>query len=142
MIIPELPAYLTGLGGGDYKGFIIALFTLTAALSRPFSGELADSIGRVPVMVIGATVCGIAALFYPLISSVAGFMLLRLFHGFSTGFKPTGTSAYVADIIPKHKRGEAMGFVGFFGSLGMATGPSLGPLIANFCIWGNCYSNS
>jgi len=30
MIIPELPAYLSSLGGEDYKGLIIALFTLTA----------------------------------------------------------------------------------------------------------------
>lgn len=131
MIIPELPAYLTRLGGGEYKGLIIALFTLTAGLSRPFSGKLADTVGRVPVMVVGATVSGVAALFYPLVSGVAGFMLLRLFHGFSTGFKPTGTSAYVADIIPVHKRGEAMGYVGFFGSLGMAAGPSFGPIIAD-----------
>ncbi len=130
MIIPELPAYLTSLGGGDYKGLIIALFTLTAAMSRPFSGKLADKVGRVPVMVVGALVSAIAALFYPLVTSVAGFMILRLFHGFSTGFKPTGTSAYVADIIPVEKRGEAMGIVGFFGSLGMAAGPSFGPLLA------------
>jgi len=57
MIIPELPAYLTSLGGGEYKGLIISVFTLTAAISRPFSGKLADTIGRIPVMVIGAGVC-------------------------------------------------------------------------------------
>ena len=36
MIISELPAYLDSLGGGEYKGLIIALFTLAAGLSRPF----------------------------------------------------------------------------------------------------------
>ena len=50
MIIPELPAFLTSLGGEDYKGLIIALFTLTAGISRPFSGKLADTIGRVPII--------------------------------------------------------------------------------------------
>ncbi|WP_416866517.1 MAG: hypothetical protein ACMVP2_02035 [Imperialibacter sp.] len=33
MIIPELPAFLTSIGGGDYKGLIISVFTLTAGLS-------------------------------------------------------------------------------------------------------------
>ena len=57
MIIPELPSYLSSLGGEDYKGFIIALFTLTAGISRPFSGKLADTIGRIPVIIVGAVVC-------------------------------------------------------------------------------------
>lgn len=130
MIIPELPSYLTSLGGEDYKGLIISLFTLTAGLSRPFSGKLADKIGRIPVMIFGAVVCFVVSLLYPLITSVIGFLFLRFVHGFSTGFTPTGTSAFVADIIPFNKRGEAMGIQSLFGSLGMAAGPALGGYIA------------
>ncbi|MGY6557729.1 MAG: MFS transporter [Nitritalea sp.] len=130
MIIPELPAYLSSLGGEEYKGLIIALFTLTAGLSRPFSGKLADKIGRKPVMVVGAAVCFGVSLFYPLLTTVAGFLLLRFIHGFSAGFTPTGTSAYVADIVPFQRRGEAMGIQSLFGSLGMAAGPAAGGYIA------------
>ena len=42
LLLPELPDHLTRLGGGEYKGYIIALFTLTAGLSRPFTGKLAE----------------------------------------------------------------------------------------------------
>lgn len=131
MIIPELPSYLTSLGGAEYKGLIISLFTLTAAISRPFSGKLADTIGRIPIMIIGAAVCFVIGFVYPLVGSVAGFLFLRLLHGFSTGFKPTGTSAYVADVVPMDRRGEAMGILGVFGSLGIAAGPALGGIIAS-----------
>lgn len=131
MIIPELPDYLTSLGGEEYKGLIISLFTITAGLSRPFSGKLADKIGRIPVMVVGGAVCILAGFLYPVTGSVAAFLLLRFLHGFSTGFTPTGTSAYVADVIPMEKRGEAMGLIGLSGSLGMAAGPALGGAIAN-----------
>lgn len=134
MIIPELPSYLSSLGGEDYKGLIIALFTLSAGLSRPFSGKLADRMGRIPVMVFGAIICVLVSLLYPVITSVAGFLFLRFIHGFSTGFTPTGISAYVADIIPFNKRGEAMGLQSLFGSLGMAAGPALGGYIS--IIWG------
>jgi MFS family permease len=130
MLIPELPNYLTSLGGEDYKGLIIALFTLTAGLSRPFSGKLADTIGRVPVMVFGVIVCIITGLLYPILTSVAGFLFLRFMHGMSTGFKPTAISAFVADITPFQRRGEAMGMMGLFSSLGMASGPAIGSLIA------------
>lgn len=134
MMIPELPAYLTSLGGEDYKGYIIGLFTITAGLSRPFSGKMTDTIGRIPVMVFGSVVCVICSLLYPLVSSVAAFLLLRFFHGFSTGFKPTGTAAYVADLVPFFRRGEAMGMVGLFSTIGLSLGPAIGGGIAH--IWG------
>lgn len=130
MIIPELPAYLAAMGGEKYMGWIIALFTLTAGLSRPFSGKLTDTVGRVPAMVIGSSVCFLAGLLYPWTSTVTAFLLLRVFHGFSTGFKPTGTSAFVADLSPSGKRGEALGVQGFFASIGMASGPVLGSYLA------------
>lgn len=130
LIIPELPDYLTSLGGGNHKGLIIPLFTLTAGLSRPFSGRLTDTIGRIPIIIYGVFVCIIAGFLYPILTTVAGFFLLRLIHGMSTGFKPTATSAYVGDIAPLSRRGEAMGILGLFGSLGMAAGPAIGSWIA------------
>lgn len=135
MLIPELPAYLAGLGGEDYKGLIIALFTLTAAISRPFSGKLTDTIGRVPVMAVGSLVCFLCGFLYPILTSIAGFLFLRLIHGFSTGFKPTATAAYVADLVPAGKWGEAMGVHGVCFSTGLAIGPAIGSAItANFSI--------
>jgi len=130
MLIPELPAYLSSMGGGEYKGLIIALFTLTAGISRPFSGKLTDTVGRVPVMAVGSIVCFVCGFLYPVLSSVAGFLLLRLVHGFSTGFKPTATAAYVADIIPRERWGEAAGIHGLCFSLGMAIGPAVGSAIS------------
>jgi MFS family permease len=132
MMIPELPAYLSSLGGAQYKGLIIALFTLTAGISRPFSGKLTDTIGRVPVMAVGSIVCVISGVMYPLLTTVSGFLFLRLIHGFSTGFKPTATSAYVADIVPSGRWGEAMGLHGLFFSTGMAVGPAIGSAITAY----------
>lgn len=132
MLIPELPDYLSNMGGAEYKGWIIGIFTITAGLSRPFSGKLTDSWGRIPVMLFGAAVCVVAGLMYPLVTTPLAFLTLRLFHGFSTGFKPTGTAAYVADIVPADRRGEAMGIYGFSTSLGMAAGPFLGGVIGQY----------
>ncbi len=130
MMIPELPSYLSSLGGAEHKGLIIALFTLTAGLSRPFSGKLADTIGRLPVMYIGTFACVFCGLLYPRLAFVSGFLALQFFHGFSTGFKPTGTSAYVADIVPDGRRGEAMGTLGICFSIGASASPPLGSWLA------------
>ncbi|HEY4655966.1 MAG TPA: MFS transporter [Cyclobacteriaceae bacterium] len=131
MIIPELPQYLTALGGSEFKGLIISLFAATALIARPFSGKMADKFGRVPVMMTGSVVCLIMGLLYPLFTSVWGFLLLRFVHGFSTGFTPTGQAAYLSDVIPARRRGEAMGLLGTAGTIGMAAGPAVGGLLAN-----------
>jgi MFS family permease len=131
MVIPELPAYITRLGGEEYKGLLIALFTLTAGLSRPFSGKFSDKIGRISVMVFGAVICFVCGFLYTFVTTVTGLLLLRLLHGFSTGFQPTGTSAYVADIVPANRRGEAIGILGLSGSTGMAMGPAIGSVVSN-----------
>jgi MFS family permease len=143
MLIPELPAYLSSLGGAGYKGLIIALFTLTAGISRPFSGKLTDTIGRVPVMAVGSLVCFVCGFLYPVLGTVGGFLFLRLLHGFSTGFKPTATAAYIADIIPAHRWGEAMGIHGICFSTGMAIGPAIGSAITiTYGINGLFYTSS
>ncbi|MET1258304.1 MFS transporter [Flagellimonas sp. DF-77] len=129
MLIPELPAYLATMGGSRYIGLIIALFTLTAGLSRPFSGILTDKVGRKPVMIFGALVCIVCGLLYPILGTVAGFLFLRLFHGFSTGFTPTAVVTYVADIVPKTRWGEAFGVQGLFFTSGLALGPAIGSTI-------------
>lgn len=132
MLIPELPAYLSSLGGAEYKGLIIALFTLTAGISRPFSGKLTDTIGRIPVMAVGSLVCVVCGFLYPILGTVSGFLFIRLIHGFSTGFKPTATAAYVADIIPSNRWGEAMGIHGLAFMTGLAIGPAIGSAITAF----------
>lgn len=135
MLIPELPAYLTAMGGANYKGLIIALFTLTAGISRPFSGKLTDTVGRIPVMAVGSIVCFLCGFLYPVLTTVAGFLFLRLLHGFSTGFKPTATAAYVADLVPVNRWGEAMGVHGVCFSTGLAIGPAIGStLTAHYSI--------
>ncbi len=130
MLIPELPGYLSAMGGAEYKGFIIGLFTLTAGISRPFSGRLTDRVGRVPVMAFGSLVCFLCGFLYPIFTTVMPFLLLRLVHGFSTGFKPTGTAAYIADIIPANRRGEALGIHGMCMGVGSAFGPAIGSMIS------------
>ncbi|MCK9402958.1 MAG: MFS transporter [Chitinophagaceae bacterium] len=130
MMIPELPGYLTQLGGAEYKGLIIALFTLMAGISRPFSGKLTDTIGRVPVMIFGSIVCVVCSLLYPVLTTVSGFLFLRFFHGFSTGFKPTATSAYGADVVHESRRGEALGAL----AIGYSLGSSVGPLAGSYLV--------
>lgn len=129
LIMPELNHFITDLGGESQKGLIISLFTISAGLSRPFSGKLSDTIGRKRVMIIGLLICFVVSLLYPLSFSVWFFLLLRFFHGFSAGFLPTGATALVTDLLPSESRGQGMGIWGTFISLGIGVGQYLGSFI-------------
>jgi MFS family permease len=65
-----------------------------------------------------------------MLHSIAGFLLLRFFHGFSTGFKPTATSAYGADVVHESRRGEALGAL----AIGYTLGSSVGPIIGSYLV--------
>ena len=131
LILPEMNTIISNLHGEMHKGWIIGLFTLSAGLSRPFSGKLADTVGRKKVMITGILFCGTMSLFYPMCVSVAFLLVLRFFHGFSTGFYPTGATALVTDIIPQEKRGVAMGIWGTANSLGIGVGQGLSTTSVN-----------
>lgn len=131
LIIPELNEFITQLDGAHLKGIIIALFTVSAGISRPFSGKLADHIGRKKVMLIGGLICVVVSLLYPISFSIWFFLLLRFLHGFSAGFFPTGATALITDILPEKIRGSGMGLWGTFISLGIGFGQALSSLTAN-----------
>jgi MFS family permease len=129
LILPELNNYISILDGADKKGLIITLFTISAAISRPFSGKLADTIGRKKVIYLGIICSFFIMLIYPFSYSVLFFLTLRFLHGFSAGFAPTGATALLTDLIPEKSRGHAMGIWGTFISLGIGVGQTLGSWI-------------
>lgn len=130
LILPELNAELRSRGGADWVGWIIPAFSFSALIARPFSGWITDNLGRRVAMIGGCLFCIIAGCFYPWVTSVAGFLVVRAIHGFSTGFTPTGFTAFTADVVEESHRGRAMGWQGMFNNLGTTIGYALGALIA------------
>jgi MFS family permease len=129
LIMPELNNFITNLGGENKKGLIILLFSISAAISRPFSGKIADIVGRKWVMYAGIICSFVICLCYSFVESITFFLVLRFLHGFSAGFAPTGATALLTDVIPDKSRGNAMGIWGTFISLGIGVGQSLGSWI-------------
>lgn len=132
IILPELPAELRARGGGEWVGWIIPAFSMSALVARPFSGWITDNLGRRWTMIGGCAFCIIAGCFYPLVGTVSGFLMVRAIHGFSTGFTPTGFTAFTTDIVAVSHRGRAMGWQGLFNNLGTTFGYALGAIIAKY----------
>lgn len=129
-MLPELPEHLRSIGGAKYLGWIISSFSICALLARPFSGLVTDTLGRKWAMMGGTAFCLVAGLLYPICQVVWLFFLVRGLHGFSTGFAPTGFTAYTTDVVVKARHGEALGWQGFFSNIGASLGYILGSALA------------
>ncbi|MBM3919796.1 MAG: MFS transporter [Sphingomonadales bacterium] len=134
ILLPELPEVLRKMGGQAYIGFILPAFAFSALLARPFSGWITDKLGRKHAMIGGALFCVVAGLLYPWANTLWLFFLIRFLHGFSTGFSPTGFTAFTTDIIQEERRGEALGWQGIFSNSGTAAGYALGASMV--ILWG------
>jgi MFS family permease len=131
MLIATLPVYVIELGGSRTDaGLVTGAAAIVALLARPLSGFLVDTWRRRPVVLLGCVGYVVASLTYLLSSGVAGLALGRAFHGFALSNYTTAANTYIADIAPRVRRAEAIGFFAATADVGMITGPAVGFAIA------------
>lgn len=118
-------------------GFGALSFSISAAFARIISGPVTDQYGRRKVMVAGAVIMtiGTAA---PLIANAgAAFIVWRIFQGVGFSAVTTASATAAADVVPKARLGEGIGYYG----LGQALAMSIGPAAAIFLVDSGAPSN-
>lgn len=121
-----LPVYLAKLNATDFEiGLVLTLMTLTALIIRPFAGLILDSFGRKGTLFAGLAIMLVTTICYAVFPLVAIILCLRIFHGIGWGMGSTGCSTMVADILPKPRFAEGMGWYALGTSLSGAIGPAL-----------------
>jgi predicted MFS family arabinose efflux permease len=126
--ILALPLMVTGPFGGSeaVAGLAFGAFAATALLARPIAGRLTDTLGRLPVMAVGAglAACGLALTAYA--DSLALVVGLRLVLGVAEALFFVAAIAALADLAPPSRLGEALGYNSLGLYLGLTIGPPLG----------------
>lgn len=131
MIFPTLPIYISHIGGNDAViGLVMGVFTVTSLLTRPLAGWALDTIGRRPVFLIGLIILLLSALSYSFATAVGTIVMIRLLHGIGWGISGTAAATVAAEIIPRSRFGEGMGYFSLANSLSMAVAPATGIYIA------------
>jgi MFS family permease len=105
-------------------------FNLTYMFFSLPAGILSDRIGRRPVIVAGFLIFAVIYLGFGLVKNTFGIWLLFIFYGLYYAATEGIQKAYVADLVPKGKRGTAMGT--FNACTGLAALPA--SIIAGF-LW-------
>ncbi|MFZ3170766.1 MAG: MFS transporter [Carboxydocellales bacterium] len=111
-------------------GLATSIFVIGALVARLFSGKWIEQIGRKKMLYTGLILGLAMTLLYLGINGVKFLIAIRFLHGVAYGIASTATGTIVANIIPKERRGEGLGYFMLSVTLAMAIGPFLGIFIS------------
>jgi MFS family permease len=124
LLLPVIPLYIIYLGGSPADvGIALGLFPIASILARPFIGVFADTQGRKLFMYLGAAVFFLSALFYSFTTGLIILFLIRVFHGLGMASFTTSSAAFIADIAPIARRGEAISYFATANNIALIIGP-------------------
>lgn len=127
LLTPLLPVYLSDAFGADKQtiGIVLAGYTVTTLLIRPFSGFFVDTYPRKIVLLVGFF-C-FAAMFagYLVASTLLLFAIVRTVHGFPFGLTTVSNSTVAVDVLHTSRRNEGIGYYGLSNNLATALAPSV-----------------
>jgi MFS family permease len=133
LLVPAVPRYVAGelTGGNIAVGLVVAAFSLSALVLRPWAGRLADRHGRSLAMVGGGIIFATSVAAYGVVDSVGALSALRLLTGVGDAFFFVGAVTAMSDLAPAERRGEAISLFSLSLYAGLAVGPPIGELIVN-----------
>ncbi|MGX6445893.1 MFS transporter [Neobacillus sp. K501] len=124
-------------------GLVTGIFIIGTLFGRLFIGRTINSIGRKRTLVIGLILFTLTTSLYFVHLGIGFLLLTRFIHGVTLGMASTASGTIVAQIIPKARRGEGIGYFSMSSTLSTAIGPFIGlymsqhttfQMIFSFCL--------
>jgi len=113
----------------------LTTYMIFQGLAPTVFGDLADTIGRRPVFIIGFVVYIGACIGLALQNSFAALLVLRCLQSAGTSSTVAISVSVAADVSTHSERGKYMGLVTSGTAMGTAVGPVLGGLLSHFLGW-------
>ena len=133
VLTPTLPVYAKAIGAGDRSiGLLIGLICMASIITRFLAGLLLDTFGRKNIFIIGMVALGVLTFGIGFISTVGLLLVVRMLQGLAWGIASTSSSTMAADIIPRPRLGEGMGYYGLSTALALAVAPAVGLYLLDY----------
>ena len=126
MITVGMPVYVDQLGADAFTvGIGTSAFTITATLVRVCAGSIRDRFGLIGPLISGIAIMACMVISYAIFPIIGVIIGLRVIHGLGWGLGSTATSTIAADIIPKKRFAEGMGYFAMTNAVAGALAPAL-----------------
>ncbi len=116
-------------------GLLYAVYVLGNLAALLFLGRLSDQIGRRPVALAGVTLAAVSAGLFLAAGSPALLFAGRIVSGLAVGVGSGAATAWIAESTPKERRVEAAATMTAFNFLGLALGPIVAGVLAQYAPW-------
>lgn len=133
-VLPDLVQELTDLSVAEaaiYGGYLAFSYSLMQFLCGPLLGNLSDSVGRRPVLLVSLAVLGCDYILMAVTDHYWVLFIGRIIAGI-TGATYATVNAFIADVSPPEKRAANFGIIGAGFGAGFIFGPMLGGLAGEF----------
>ncbi|MFJ3386955.1 MULTISPECIES: MDR family MFS transporter [unclassified Lysinibacillus] len=130
------PSITSDLSGFEAVSWVFSIYLLTAAVSTPIYGKLADLLGRkrvllcgVIIFLLGAVLCGFATSMFQLI-------LFRAVQGLGAGAVLPITMTIIGDLyVEQQERVKAQGWISAVFGISGVIGPLFGGILVDTLSW-------
>ncbi|CCN82702.1 Bicyclomycin resistance protein [Vibrio nigripulchritudo SFn27] len=136
MYLPAMPTIAKDLGvtAGEVQMTLTA-YTLGFASGQLLHGPLADSYGRRPVLLIGVTLFGLAAIVSASTNGIDALMTVRVAQGFAGAGAAVVIQAVVRDMFDREDFARTMSFITLVVTLAPLVAPMIGGHLAVWFGW-------
>jgi MFS family permease len=125
-------SYAVEVYGADLAaaGLAAGVFVVGALLSRSVGGRMLALLSYKKTLVIGLCIATASSAAYLLSPSLPAFITVRTAHGFGFGLNVSALTTIVADITPRRRLGEGMGYFQLAATVATAAGPFVAILLS------------
>ena len=135
IVVTALPMIVGDLGGAGALSAVVTAYMLASALSALWFGQIADTVGRRPTLLVCVGIFVIASALCGLAQTMTHLIVLRALQGIGAGGLLTLSQTVIADLVVPRERGRYQGYVlSVFGAASVA-GPFVGGLLADQVSW-------
>lgn len=113
-------------------GFAAGIFIFGALVARLLAGRFISRVGQKKILNVGLILGLITTLLYFCANNIPLLLVIRFLHGTSFGIASTATGTIAANIVPKERCGEGIGYYGLSVTLATAIGPFFGMFLDQY----------
>jgi EmrB/QacA subfamily drug resistance transporter len=135
VVSTAMPSVVGDLHGIQLYAWVTTAYLLTASVTVPLYGKLADMYGRKPILLFGIAVFLIGSAASGAASSMGQLIAFRALQGLGAGAMQPIALTVVGDIFDLEERSRIQGVFGAAWGLFGMTGPALGGFLVKHLSW-------
>ncbi|HYP90841.1 MAG TPA: MFS transporter [Polyangiaceae bacterium] len=132
IILPLLPFYAEEFGASPRQiGLLIATYAVCQLISGPLLGQLADRMGRKPLLLVSQAGTLLGFFVLGRATSLSMVFVSRAIDGMTAG-NLSLAQAYVSDVTARENRAKAFGVIGIAFGIGFLIGPAISGYLSQY----------